>query len=272
MSSRVFALAALALAAAAPASTPQPAPPTPGVPAPISRLPAYLDEAHAPDTLALLPPAPGPASLRGLADRLVFRGTRSLKGTARWDLAKNDVDEGYAAVLRDFSCAVGGRLTTDNAPRLVTILRHMRNDVVAAVNRPKEHYQRQRPFLLDRGDICVERTVGLEMSPDYPSGHATWGWSIGLLLAELDPAHATQILARARAFGESRVICGVHNASAIEAARMNASIVVAALHGDPAFRADMDAARPEVGALASSGGTDASACAAETRLVNKTYW
>jgi acid phosphatase (class A) len=210
--------------------------------------------------------------MRGLTDRLVFRGTRSLKGTPRWDLAMNDLDESYAAVLRDFSCAVGGRLTTDNAPRLVTILRHMRNDVVTAVNRPKEHYQRERPFLLDRGDICIERTIALQMSPDYPSGHATWAWSVGLVLAELDPAHATPILARARAFGESRVICGVHNASAIEAARMNASIVVAALHGDPAFRADLESARPEIAALAGSGGLDEAACAAEARLVSKTYW
>ena len=37
---------------------------------------------------------------------------------------------------------------------------------------------------------------------------------------------ATDILIRARAFGESRMVCGVHNMSAIEAGRTNGSIVV----------------------------------------------
>jgi acid phosphatase (class A) len=58
---------------------------------------------------------------------------------------------------------------------------------------------------------------------------------------------------RARAFGESRVVCGVHNMSAVEAGRTNGSILVAALHGSPEFRRDMDAARAEVAAARKRG-------------------
>ena len=81
---------------------------------------------------------------------------------------------------------------------------------------------------------------------------------------------ATPILARARSFGESRLICGVHNMSAVEAGRTNGSIVVAGLHGSAAFRADMDAARKEIAALRKSAkAPDGAACAAEAELIGK---
>jgi acid phosphatase (class A) len=110
----------------------------------------------------------------------------------------------------------------------------------------------QAPLPDRRGPICVDKTEGLAKSPDYPSGHTTWGWTVGLVLAEADPAHATAILSRARAFGESRLVCGVHNASAIEAGRTNAAALVAALHGSKAFRDDLDAVRDEIAELRKS--------------------
>ncbi|MDB5451330.1 MAG: acid phosphatase, partial [Phenylobacterium sp.] len=91
---------------------------------------------------------------------------------------------------------------------------------------------------------------------------------VGLILAELAPDRATQILSRARAFGEGRLVCGVHNLSAVEAGRMNGSIVVAALHGSEEFRKDMDVARKEIAAARKAGpAPDAAACAKEAELV-----
>ncbi len=233
---------------------------------------AYLSAAGAPDTARILPPAPAANSPRGVADRAIFKATRSLKGTPRWSLAQNDVDEAGPAMLADFSCATGARLTEASAPKLANLLRRLRYDVIGAVNKPKDLYRRQRPFLIDKGDICVEKTAALALSPDYPSGHTTWSWTVGLVLAELAPDRAAEVLSRARAYGESRVVCGVHNASAIEAGRTNASALVAALHGDAAFRADIDAARAEMAAARAAGGPDAGACSAEAALTAKTPW
>ena len=42
-----------------------------------------------------------------------------------------------------------------------------------------------------------------------------WGWTVGLIMAEVAPDRATEILARARAFGEGRLVCGVHTLSAL---------------------------------------------------------
>ena len=49
-----------------------------------------------------------------------------------------------------------------------------------------------------------------------------------MILAELEPDRASDILVRARAYGESRVVCGVHNASAVEGGRIIAAAMVAA--------------------------------------------
>lgn len=227
----------------------------------------YLGEA-APDTYKILPPAPVPGTIRYQADRATFLATRSLKDTPRWTLAGADADE--AAIVKDMSCAIGMELTPQAAPKLTKILMTARYDVRHAVNHPKDIYKRQRPYLIDEGDICVARTDGLAKSPDYPSGHTTWGWTVGLILAELVPDRSTEILARARSFGESRLVCGVHNMSAVEAGRTNGSIVVAGLHGSAQFRADMDAARKEIASLRKTAKTpDGAACSAEAALIAK---
>lgn len=224
----------------------------------------YLGEA-APDTYKILPLAPKAGTIRYEADRKAFLATRPLKDSPRWALAVNDVNQ--FIILKDMSCAVGVELTAQNAPRLSALISKMAPDVARATNRPKDIYQRKRPYLIDEGPICVAKDPALAASPDYPSGHATWGWTVALVLAELAPDRATEILVRGRAFGESRMVCGVHNMSAVEAARTNASALVAGLHGSAAFRSDMDAAREEIAKARAAGpAPDAKACAAEAEL------
>lgn len=228
----------------------------------------YLGDAGAPDMVAVLPPAPPPDGPENHADQEIFKATRSLEGTPRWTLATSDSNE--KAILADMSCAVGAPLSADAAPRLAALLAKMKVDVERGVNQPKTWYMRPRPFFSLPGDICVAR--GDNASPDYPSGHATWGWAVGLVLAELDPDRATQILVRARAFGESRVVCGVHNASTIADSRTAASALIATLHGDADFRADLEGARAEIAALRASAGPPSAACAAEADLTARTPW
>ena len=219
------------------------------------------------DTSKVLAPAPKPGEPRYEADRKTFLASRALKDTPRWALAQNDVDE--KKILADFGCALGFTPTPESTPKLVGLLMKLRYDVRDAVNKPKDLYKRQRPYLIDEGPICVDKTDELAKSPDYPSGHTTWGWTVGLVLAEADPEHATAILVRGRSYGESRVVCGVHNASAIEAGRTNASALVAALHGSKAFRDDLDAVREEI-AQARAAAAKPAQCDVEAALIAQT--
>ena len=72
------------------------------------------------------------------------------------------------------------------------------------------------------------------------------GWAWALILSELAPDRANAILARGLAYGESRVICGVHYASDVEAGRLVGAAMVARLKGDRAFQRDLAAARLEI--------------------------
>lgn len=210
-----------------------------------ARLPwkGYLTP-EAVDTIAVLPAPPETGSAEAEADRTIFRATRTLEGTPRWAMAVADLPE--RNILKNLGCAIGADLKPLAMPKLTGLLFRMGADVSRAVSRPKAQYQRPRPYLLDDGAICVTRNNRLAASPDYPSGHATWSWSVGLVMAELVPDRSSQILTRARAFGESRIVCGVHNASSVAAGRMNAATVVAVLHGSPDFRDDMAGARREL--------------------------
>ena len=61
------------------------------------------------------------------------------------------------------------------------------------------------------------------------------------------------ILARGRAFGESRIICNVHWHSDVVEGRLVGSAAVARLHADPAFHADLEAAKAELAVVRANG-------------------
>jgi acid phosphatase (class A) len=230
----------------------------------------YLGGPAVPDTVKILPPAPQPGDARYEADRKMFLGTRKLEGSPRWALATNDDNGGL--YLKDLSCAVGVELGRQNAPRFLSLYARVARESTRATNTPKDALKRLRPFLIDKGPTCIDQLGNIKDSYDYPSGHVTFSWSEALILAELAPDRATDILVRARVFGESRLVCGVHNMSAVEAGRTNASALVAALHGSAEFRADLDAARAEIAAARKAGpAPDPAACAKEAELLKSPY-
>jgi acid phosphatase (class A) len=237
----------------------------------VSRAPGYLPDAQMPDVKQIVPPAPAAGDARFANDMAIFRATRSLEGTPRWALALADDELSTAALLRNYSCALGVTATAENAPRLYSFLSRAWSDANRASNTLKEFYQHKRPFQVADGAVCVTPAgrARLERNADYPSGHTAISWEVALVLAELAPDAAAGILARARAYGQSRVVCGVHNASAVEAGWMTATAVFAAQHGSAEFRADAEAARAELAALRKNGSVDAAACATQTELATK---
>ncbi len=221
------------------------------------------------DLIDILPPAPIKEEPRGIADREIFKLTRHLKGTPRWDMAIHDLAADPAALLRDFSCAAGLSLNPGNAPKTTALLERASADVAREVGEVKAYYRRARPFTIDQGEVC-EPTADLARSFDYPSGHAARGWSWGLILAELIDQRAAPIMARARAFGESRIVCGAHNASAVEAGRLAASATLDVVRTEQAYGDALAAARGELKALARTAATPSpQSCSDEQLLVSQ---
>jgi acid phosphatase (class A) len=234
-------------------------------PAPIG----YLKGGPTPDILLILPPPPVRGDQRDDLDRAIFQATRALEQSAkeRWQMAKGDDDYLIPAVLKDFSCSLGVAPNQDNAPRLSAMLARIAQDSSDVAVGAKGKYARQRPFRVDEGKICVARGGYLETSFDYPSGHSTEGWAIALVLAEMLPSRATEILARGRAYGDSRVFCGVHNASAVEAGRLVGAAVVSAEHTSRQFQEDWKIAQAELLALRKKDPYTSDVCTAEASSV-----
>lgn len=248
-------LLCVALAGLAGAAIAQTAPSTPAT-TPVEqapkRLPGYLGPEGVPDATKFLPPPPADNSLTEQRDFAVFMETRKLEGSERWKLAASDAVQTPGAILADFDCALGVTITPQSAPALVHLLSRTGADAGSIVNKVKDVYKRPRPLVGNNQPICVERTDDLAKSPSYPSGHTTASWALGLILAEIAPDKASAVLARARSYGESRVVCGVHFVSDIDQGRANGSALIAAEHANPDFRADLAAAKAELERLRKS--------------------
>lgn len=212
-----------------------------------ARPPSYLKPDQWPDSIAILAPPPVDGSEAAKADRAAFEASRSLAGSPRWAQAIEDVQLFGPKAHRSFACAAGKAITPEATPVLSKMLDRLVIDAGGSTNKAKAKYSRTRPLIgHDDAPICVPREDWMKTNGSYPSGHSAAGWAWGLVLVELVPERATQISARARDFGDSRWICGVHFPSDVEAGRVMAAATVARLHADPAFMADMATAKAEL--------------------------
>jgi acid phosphatase (class A) len=209
----------------------------------------YLSAAQLPDSIALLGPPPRDGNGAKAGDVATFMATRKLEAGPRWSTAVDDAEFGAAPMMRVFSCAMGLNLDPQTAPALFHLFGRILVDAEAVGGKAKAAYRRPRPFVERGGDICVPAEDWLKNSYSYPSGHATFSWTAGLVLAQVAPERATPILARARSYGESRVVCGVHYPSDIQAGRTLASAVFTVLQSSPAYRADVEQAKAEIATL-----------------------
>ncbi|HEY1629883.1 MAG TPA: phosphatase PAP2 family protein [Rhizomicrobium sp.] len=238
----------------------------------------YLAPGDEPNAKSFLRAFPAPDSGTGQDEKAIYEHMRGFEHSAnkeesdRWQTAIKDNDLSTAAMLADFSCAIGAQLTPENAPHLAAIYNRGQIDAGLVSRDSKNAFARPRPFVGNTEDTCVDRsTVGASFS--YPSGHTILSWFFALVLSENAPDRSTAILARGRAFGESRVVCGMHWPSDIEAGRTTASAVFAALESNADFRADMDAARSEIAAArAHPVAPDAARCTLESAASAKQPW
>lgn len=245
----VLAAVGLTLVAAQPPSAPAPAPSS----VPVAKAPAmlgsggYLPAGAAPDSNTLIPPPPAPDSAANARDVAAMRAALALRGSPRWDQATTDALLFTPDATGVFSCAAGFRIAADATPKLNALLRKAGPDLALAVYPSKRKYMRARPFMTNGQPSCTPQDeAGLRRDGSYPSGHSAIGYGWGLILAELVPERAAQLVARGRAFGDSRRVCNVHWLSDVEEGRVVATAVYARLHAEAAFRADIDAARAEV--------------------------
>lgn len=224
----------------------------------------YLNPKQLPDSLALLPPPPAPGSAQAAADLETFKSTRSLRDTPRWALATQDANLKFPAAARTFECALGMPISQEATPHLNMLLRRTLLDAGLATYAAKDKYNRQRPFVVEKSATCTPAEEPmLSKDGSYPSGHASLGWAWALVLVQAAPQNMNALLQRGYAFGQSRVVCGVHWQSDVDAGRLVGAATVARLQSDEAFRAQLALARDEISQAQAKGLKPSTDCAAE---------
>lgn len=252
--------------AAAGAATILASAPAGGQPAPMA---GYLKADELPSSLTLLPPPPAKGSPAEKRDQDASKAALKLHGGPRWDMATADAVLTFPLAAQTFACAVGVPISEAETPATYRLLRRTLPDLGRSTSPTKVKYKRPRPFMVNNKPMCTPQIEqGLRNDGSYPSGHAAIGWGWGLVLAAAAPERADAILARGRAFADSRRICNVHWLSDTEEGRTMGSAVVARLYANPAFRVDLDAAKAELAAARARGAAPSGNCALEAAQVS----
>jgi acid phosphatase (class A) len=214
----------------------------------------YLPREGLIDSLAMLPPPPTAGSEELAADDAARRSMTALRESARWRLAFRDSDYASPKAVDAFACTLGVAISPADTPHLNMLMRRSLVDAGLATYKAKTHYNRTRPFVAANDNtICSPlEEAALRKDGSYPSGHSAIGWAWGLILAEIAPDKAGDLVKRGYDFGQSRVVCGVHWQSDVNAGRLVAAAVVAQLHANPDFVAQLGEAKKEVVAARAS--------------------
>ena len=187
----------------------------------------------------VLPPPPAPGSAEEKAELTAVHSLVDSASPARKAQAKADSELEDPSI---FDGVVGAKLET--MPATWALLKLVQNEGDVAADLSKVKFARLRPFAVDS---TLPNCDGTKVpTRSYPSGHSTLGYSVGLMLAELMPQKASAILARARDYGLSRVICGVHYPADTDASHTLGSMVTVRLLLDPAAADRIAAARAEL--------------------------
>ncbi len=183
--------------------------------------------------LGPFPPADSDAGKADLAIVLWCQQTRTSLDT---QLAAAEVKLTLAA----YGTAFGKVPVPMQYPKTAALVEKVAKDIKAQTDALKKLYGRPRPYLADPRVVpAIER----ETSPSYPSGHATRGLAIAIVLAELVPERREALLEQGRQVGVHRVVGGVHYPTDITSGQRLGARLAETWLAEPGNRDLLEAAR-----------------------------
>jgi len=114
----------------------------------------------------------------------------------------------------------------------------------------KNYFKTKRPYQVDSDIQACVAPKPSNLDRSYPSGHTTMGYAMGVVLANLVPEKAKEIMERSRLYGENRINCGAHFPSDVSGGQVLGTLVAKELLKNNEFQLLMKASKEE---LASAG-------------------
>ena len=112
------------------------------------------------------------------------------------------------------------------------------DSVERAVREAKVTFMRTRPYRLPHSGLHTLKKLSDRDSSSYPSGHATYGAVVGLVLAEMLPEKKEKIYERIQDYANSRLLLGAHFRSDIYAGEIAGAAIAVTLFKNEMFLAE----------------------------------
>ncbi len=202
--------------------------------------PVFLSTSfYNPALLLPSPPADGSPAARAEMDEL----HRIEKNRTADQFARAKADDENENVTA-FSDVMGPSFDLKMLPQTAALFADVQAEEKTAAKLAKDYFKRNRPWVVDPSlKSCAQ---GDAPQSSYPSGHATMGYSMAVVLAALAPEKAQAIMARASDYAENRLVCGMHYRRDIVAGEVLGTTVAVELLATPGFKSEFDAAEDEL--------------------------
>jgi len=115
-----------------------------------------------------------------------------------------------------------------------------------AVREAKLTFVRTRPYRLPDNKLHTLKKLSDRDSSSYPSGHATYGTVIGLILAEMLPEKKDDLYKRIQDYGHSRLVSGAHFRSDVYAGKIAGAAIAASLLSKEDFQSQFKEVKSEL--------------------------
>lgn len=193
------------------------------------------------DPKTLLPPPPDEGSSAAKAELAELDRIQAARNDADFTRADSDFHTRDGSI---FAGAIGSGFDLAQLPATKTLLQDVQKDEDAAASVAKNYFHRTRPWIVDPSlNSCSKQD---DPQSAYPSGHATMGYAMGVILAALVPEKASAIMVRAADYAENRLVCGMHRRRDIEAGQVLGTVVAELLLRNPGFETQFGAAKREL--------------------------
>jgi acid phosphatase (class A) len=200
--------------------------------------PNYLSPSSV-DLVHILAPPPPVDSAAGKADLQAVWEAQRTRTPAEVASAQADAQ---ISVFR-FAEVIGPGFKPEKLPFTSKFFDRISADSKQVIIAAKAYFNRPRPFVTDPK---VQPIVKEPANASYPSGHATFAYTDGIILANMLPEKASAIFERAQVYAHNRVVGGVHYPTDVEAGRISGSIIDNVMLHNGDFKHDYKKACAEV--------------------------
>lgn len=187
--------------------------------------------------LLVPPPAQDSADTKAELAEVVTLMASTSEDRKKQAIADNDES------LAQFVAGTSIKVDAAAVPLTVALVQRIIDTEDEVTGPAKKAFNRPRPPLVNDQ---IKPLVKLSKSGAYPSGHTTNGTAIAIVLAKMLPEKKDELMVRAKDYGWSRMVVGVHYRSDLDAGYAAGALLAQALFQSADFQKEFEPAKAEL--------------------------